>query len=89
MKTNCPYCEGLYVEREVFVGLSHKKRPKYEKRKFLEKQELGDGVEITDDGFLLMPYQTEYDGRTYDLETKIEINFCPICGKKIIKTNLN
>lgn len=82
----CKYCEGEKVKEWGCIGYSRKGHPKHGYVESTKPVDFGETCTLTIVGNIL---HVDYDAYSCDssFNNKITIDFCPMCGKKLEKTN--
>ena len=84
----CKYCEGETVKERVEYTTKAERKAHggswFGYKKYIEHPHFPDADNVWIEGNTLFCESfTEYDGRTIDTTTKLQINYCPMCGKKM------
>lgn len=82
----CKYCKGHYVTKRVEYSTKKLRNEHggawFGDEKVLVAEKLSDTAYI-EGNLIIVPSETEYDGRTIDTTQRIKIEYCPMCGKKL------
>lgn len=87
----CKYCEKTKIGlKEVFDGYSRRGLPKYKKVDNIDVTQLDTICDIDDYSTMYINIDTntlimhhKSNAYSYDFDVELNINYCPICGRKL------
>lgn len=87
----CKYCEKTKIDlKEVFDGYSRRGLPKYKKVDNIDVTQLDTICDIDDYSTMYINIDTntlvmhhDSNAYSYDFDVELNINYCPICGRKL------